>query len=208
LSTILSSVFLLEKYTTTEQQHQREKHIDRIKNSVKNLLIILDDFLSLEKIEEGKVEQKNKIFNLKELSSKLCEEMKDFAKAGQLICYSYEGKEKVILDAVLIKHIMNNLISNAIKYSHDDGRIDICISVNESHITITIRDSGIGISREDQKHLFERFFRASNTAGIQGTGLGLHIVKHYVDMLNGTIRLDSEIGKGSEFVVELSEKTY
>lgn len=204
LSTILSSVFLLEKYTGAEQQQQRLKHIDRIKSSVQNLLTILDDFLSLEKIEEGKIEQKIKPFNLRELSYKIVEEMKTLAKQGQKICYDYSGEETVLLDPVFVRHILNNLISNAIKYSKENDPVSVAILVRDSHIAITVKDNGIGISKEDQEHLFERFFRASNTVGIQGTGLGLHIVKHYVDMLNGKIKMNSELGKGSEFVVELS----
>jgi signal transduction histidine kinase len=107
-----------------------------------------------------------------------------------------------LLDPVFIRHILNNLLSNAIKYSRENGVVALSISVNKTHIAITVKDKGIGISKEDQKHLFERFFRASNTVGIQGTGLGLHIVKHYVDMLHGQIKMNSELDKGTEIVVE------
>jgi signal transduction histidine kinase len=167
------------------------------------LISILEEFLSLEKIEEGKVDAKPHIFSLKELANKICSELKSIAKPEQKINCTYEGEELVHLDPVIIQHILTNLTSNAIKYSPDNSVITVATKVSNSMVIFCVKDHGIGISEEDQKHLFERFYRASNVTNIQGTGLGLHIIKRYVEMMNGNIQVKSEVGKGSEFIVEL-----
>jgi PAS domain S-box-containing protein len=205
LSTVLSSVSLLEHYTTTETQNKRDKHIQRIKSSVGEMVAILEEFLSLEKIEEGKVHVKKELFNLKDLSEQLQNKFNPVLKNGQVINYNHNGKEEVLLDASFINHILNNLLSNAVKYSPENTQVIFETSVEENTITLKVKDHGIGISTEDQKHLFERFFRASNTGGIKGTGLGLHIIKRYIDLMRGSIYLESEIGNGTTFTVTLPQ---
>lgn len=206
LTTILSSAFLLENYALGETKDKIKKHVTRIKNATNTLTSILDEFLSLTKIEERKVEPKPEDLNLKELIERLCLDYKSFAKAGQTIVYQHEGDVHIYSDPVLLKNIMNNLVSNAIKYSPEGSQIHISSNVNNS-IHLSVRDSGIGISAEDQEHLFERFFRASNSGNIQGTGLGLHLMKLYVDMLHGSVRVNSAPGQGSEFTITLQGKT-
>ena len=122
-------------------------------------------------------------------------------KQGQKIIYTHSGDEEIILDQSLLRNILFNLLSNAIKFSHADGLITLATENAGNCFRITIEDSGIGISEEDQVHLFERFFRASNVTNIQGTGLGLHIVAKYVELLNGTITWKSELEKGTTFVL-------
>jgi PAS domain S-box-containing protein len=207
LSTILSSVSLLEHYKTTETQDKRDKHIQRIKSSVSEMVGILEEFLSLEKIEEGKVHVKKEVFNLKELAEQAQTKFKNVLKPGQAISYEHTGEEEVYLDAAFINHILNNLLSNAVKYSPEATEVIFETRVTENTIMLKIKDHGIGIASDDQKHLFERFFRASNTGNIKGTGLGLHIVKRYVDLMDGAISLKSEVGKGSEFTVVLPSGT-
>jgi PAS domain S-box-containing protein len=200
LTAILSSTFLLEKYSSGDDQKKAAKHIARIKSSVNNLTSILDEFLSLTKIEEGKIESKLDRLNLKEHLDRVCLSLRSSAKPGQNIIYSHSGDLHVYTDPVLVRNIVNNLVSNAIKYSDDSSNIYVSSTAN-SRIHIAVRDSGIGIPKEDQKYLFNRFYRASNAGTVQGTGLGLHITKHYVDMLNGSIHVNSEVGKGTEFEV-------
>lgn len=202
LTTILSSAFLLENYATGSTKEKINKHVARIKSATNSLTSILDEFLSLTKIEEGKVKPKPELIDLKELIERLSQDFKSIAKAGQTIIYQHKGETVVYSDPVLLSNIVNNLVSNAIKYSEDNTKIEINTNVN-SRIHLSVKDSGIGISREDQEHLFERFFRASNSGNIQGTGLGLHIIKHYVDMLHGSIQINSTLGKGSEFIITL-----
>lgn len=206
LSTILSSISLLAKYNTTDDQPKRDRHIDRIKSSVKTLTDILNEFLSLGKIEEGKVEVNAEKFNLTEFISDLINEMNVLLKPNQNIQYTHIGEPNTFLDSNLLKHVLVNLISNAIKFSPENSLIFIETNIDDDFTYIKINDQGIGIPKADQVHLFERFFRASNATNIQGTGLGLHIVGRYIDLLNGEIKYTSELEKGSTFSIKLPSK--
>jgi len=101
------------------------------------------------------------------------------------------------VDRKLLRNIMLNLISNAIKYSPEKSMINILCSDETAGLQISVHDQGIGISLEEQDHLFERFFRAGNALNIQGTGLGLHIIKRYLDLMGGDIRLTSKLNEGT-----------
>ena len=125
---------------------------------------------------------------------------------NQKIIYHHKGGSNAFLDATLLKHIILNLLSNAIKFSADDGLITITTEVNDSNFILCIKDNGLGISKNDQQHLFERFFRASNASAIQGTGLGLHIVQKYTEILNGNIFCKSELKEGTEFMLTFRMK--
>lgn len=207
LSTILSSVSLIGRYTESQQQPMREKHIDRIKSSVNNLTGILNDFLSLSKLEEGKVDCQPESFNMKGLCEEAIDEIKGLLKHGQEIKFSFQDDDfSACLDKRHLKNILFNLLSNAIKYSEEEKRIWFDVQRNHRRMTLVIKDEGIGIPEEDQSHLFARFFRANNAMHIQGTGLGLNIVKRYVEMLEGTITFQSELGKGSTFTLNLPFK--
>jgi signal transduction histidine kinase len=194
-------VYLLSKYTSAEDQPKRDKHIQRINSSVSLLTEILSDFLSVEKIEEGKVEVNWKEFDLTEHVQGLMADMNGILKNGQRFSYEHKGTNSITLDAALLKHIMINLISNAIKFSPEQSMIEITSTVENNFFKLSVRDKGIGISKEDQKHLFERFYRASNATNIKGTGLGLHIVNKYVEMMNGEIVCNSELEKGTNFTI-------
>jgi PAS domain S-box-containing protein len=207
LSTILSSASLLAKYKETAQQENREKHIQRIKNSVVNLTDLLNEFLSLGKIEDGKIAVKYTLFNLKEMLEAVCAEMQGIAKKGQQINYTHNGGAEVNLDPALLRNIMLNLLSNAIKFSAEDAEIILHSHVTDDEILIKIKDSGMGISQDDQQHLFERFFRGANVTNIQGTGLGLHIVGRYIELMNGEISFWSQLEKGTEFSVIFKKET-
>ncbi len=206
LSTILSSISLLAKYSTTEEQPKRDRHIERIKSSVKTLTDILNEFLSLGKIEEGKVEVTPESFDMTEFISALINEMNVLLKPEQNIQYNHIGTPITFCDSNLLKHVIVNLLSNAIKFSPEKAVINIETKIQENMTTLSINDQGIGIPKSDQVHLFERFFRASNVTNIQGTGLGLHIVGRYVELMNGTIQYYSELEKGSTFTIQFPSK--
>ncbi len=197
LTTVLSSASLLSKYTTAEDQEKREKHIQRIKNSVNNLNDILEDFLSLGKLNEGRVDKKVEKLNLKEILSDTLEEMKAMLKKGQHFELDCDGNCDALTDKKLFRNILINLVSNAIKFSDEGKTIIITGKAEGDKATVSVADQGIGISKEDQEHLFSSFFRAANATNIQGTGLGLHIVKRYVDLLEGEVILQSELNKGT-----------
>lgn len=201
LSTILSSASLVAKYTEAEEQEKRDKHIQRIKSSVTNLTNLLNEFLSIGKIEDGKIVANNCDFNVKELITAICTEMESIAQHGQQIKYHHTGNEFVHLDPTLLRNVIINLLSNAIKFSQEGGVIDIASTVAKKEIVLTVQDHGMGISEADQEHLFERFFRGANVTNIQGTGLGLHIVGRYIEIMDGKIEFWSELEKGTKFII-------
>ncbi len=205
LSTILSSASLLAKYTETAEQEKRDKHINRIKSSVNNLLDILNEFLSIGRIEDGKILTRYTCFNVRDFIENICAEIKGIAKKDQQFIYRHTGKQVIELDDSLLRNIIFNLLSNAIKFTSDDGIIELFSTVENDLLTITVKDNGIGISEEDQQHLFERFFRASNATNIQGTGLGLHIVAKYAELMNGTISFASELEKGTSITISFNK---
>lgn len=204
LSTILSSVSLIGRYEQTEQQPQRDKHIEKIKSSVNNLTGILNDFLSLSKLEEGRVDCQPVEFELHQFCGEMIEEIKGLLKPGQQIFYQLPPHEVVVfLDKRHLKNILFNLVTNAIKYS-DNGKPIYCSAVIfGDRFEIQVRDEGMGIPEEDQPHLFTRFFRANNAINIQGTGLGLNIVRRYVELMKGKIEFSSQLGAGSSFTIRL-----
>lgn len=206
LSTILSSASLVNRYTTAEDQEKRTRHIEKIKGSVKHLNDLLEDFLSLGKLDEGKVTVSSAGFNLKDLVNDTIDEMKGLLRKGQQIVCTYTGYEMVQSDKKMVKNVLINLLSNAIKFSPDDGKIFVQSNVHDSTASLSIRDEGIGIPAEDQVHLFSSFFRGKNALNIQGTGLGLHIVKRYVDLLGGSIGLQSELDKGTTVTFNIPAK--
>ncbi|MGB4845200.1 MAG: PAS domain-containing sensor histidine kinase [Ferruginibacter sp.] len=203
LSTILSSASLVAKYTEGEEQEKRNKHIHRIKSSVNNLTSLLNEFLSIGKIEDGKIMANNIDFNMKEMIAALCSEMEGIAKNDQQFLYEHKGEENIFSDPSLLRNVVTNLLSNAIKFSPEGSTIEVKTSVTKTKIVLHIKDNGIGISAEDQVHLFERFFRGANVTNIQGTGLGLHIVGKYIELLDGRIEFKSELEKGTAFIISL-----
>jgi PAS domain S-box-containing protein len=201
LSTILSSASLLAKYKLTEEQEKREKHVQRIKSSVFNLNNILNEFLSLGKIEDGKITSHEALFNIRDLVSQQVSEMTEIFKQGQEIKYSHSGVPDVTLDEVLFKNIVINLLSNAAKFSPENKPIFVSTEVLDHQLKFSVKDQGMGISKKDQQHLFEIFYRATNATNIPGTGLGLHIVGKYVEMMNGKIDIKSGLEKGTTITI-------
>jgi PAS domain S-box-containing protein len=206
LSTVLSSASLLGKYTTTEEQDKRTRHIEKIKASVNQLNDILEDFLSLGKLDEGKVGSHCAVFNLEEFIQEVIDEMKGLLKKNQRIHVHYTGNTEISSDKKLLKNIIVNLITNAIKFSGDEGKIDVSANVNEDKAVISVSDSGIGIPKEDQEHLFTSFFRGANAVNIQGTGLGLHIVKRFLDLLQGSVDIKSILDEGTTITITIPVK--
>ena len=203
LSSILSSAELLGEYKTEAQQPKREKHINRIKSSVKTMTDILNDFLSLSRLEEGRIRAQPSTFRLCDFCDDMINEISPVLKPGQTITHTGQCELLIHTDRKLLKNICINLLSNASKYSAADTPI-VC-TTKEAHeiFCISITDQGIGIPKEEQQYLFTRFFRAHNAENIQGTGLGLNIVRRYVTLLGGKISYQSAVGIGSTFTVEI-----
>ena len=179
-----------------------QKHTERIKNAVNGLNTILTEFLSLGKLEEGRIVEKIEPMEIKAVVDEVSSELKTLFKAGQRLNYFHQGVGSILFDAGLFRNILINIISNGIKYSPEGSTIWLNTTVDADKLTLEIRDEGIGIPYEDQKHLFDRFFRATNATNIHRTGLGLYIVRRYVEMMNGNIRFESVPEKGTTFILE------
>ncbi|SFQ47566.1 PAS domain-containing sensor histidine kinase [Parafilimonas terrae] len=206
LSTILSSSYLLEQYNNIDAPEKRIKHIERIKNAVGDMKNILDDFLSLDKLDEGLIRADIKPMSAEDCVKEfdlLISEMQINLKPGQKINFEYTGNSEVMLDKHLLRNICMNLLSNATKFSPEASMINVTAGFNADSFNLSIQDYGIGISESDMQHLFERFFRAKNAFNIQGTGLGLHIVAKYVELMNGDIKIESKLDEGTTFTIRI-----
>jgi len=205
LSSIQLSASLIDKYVEKQDALSVEKHTSKIKNSINNLTNILNDFLSLEKLEAGKVEARANWFDMVAFAEEIAEEMQLMTKEKQIIVYEHEGiNGQICLDQNLLKNCIINLISNAIKYSGTDTIIQIKSIITDNELIIDVKDDGIGIPTSEINNLFEPFFRAHNTGDIPGTGLGLNIVKRYVGLMNGTCICESEQNVGTTFRLQFT----
>lgn len=204
LSGILTSVVLAGKYKLEEQQDKRERHFNTIKNKVHYLDNILNDFLSIERLESGKVNYKFTSFDLSSLINEVVYNANVTLKSGQEIEYP-QNIENIILrqDEKILELVLSNLLNNAIKYSPEDSLISFRVDLEEDQIIFKIKDQGIGIPEKDQKHIFERYFRAENALLDQGTGIGLNIAKVHLENLGGTIEFFSKENLGTTFIVKL-----
>ncbi|MDP3354115.1 MAG: PAS domain-containing sensor histidine kinase [Flavobacteriaceae bacterium] len=204
LSGILTSVTLIDKHQKNNTIEKIEKHVNQIKTMVNHLNNILYDFLALEQLSNSNITYRYKTFNPFELINKIIEETKSILKKNQQINYSsHNSNKEIINDYTIISIIITNLLYNAIKYSHEDSIIEIDSKIKEDKLIVSIKDYGIGIPKEDQKHIFERFFRAKNAMEIQGTGIGLNIIKGHIDGLGGSISFKSKENVGTEFSFEV-----
>ena len=204
----MSSATLAGKYEEKEQQDKREKHLDRIKSSVKNLTSILNDFLSIDKLEDGKIQINDSDFSLYELITEAVGEMEYFLKNKQFITFKSVISEKPMIksDRNVIKNILINLLSNASKYSEEGKEIILILNIKNKGVQIDIIDKGIGIPLNEQEKVFtSRFFRAGNVTNIEGTGLGLTIVKKYLSLIGGDISFESEENVGTTFTITISD---
>jgi len=184
-----------------------KKYTETIKNAAKNLTNILNDFLSLELLETGRINPILSEFDLVKFAAEVADDMQSLTKKEQQISYRHYGRGRLVtLNPSLLKNCIINLISNAIKYSGPKSLIEFCTRITSSYLTIIISDNGIGIPKEDQKHLFEAFFRAHNTGNIPGTGLGLNIVTRYTSLMNGKVRCKSQVGEGTTFTITFPVK--
>jgi len=203
LATVLSSVNLVSRHAENGNMESVTKHVGRIKNSIRNLTSILNDFLSLEKLEAGKVQYRPEEFKLCELVQSVVEDIEAMCKPGQhieLVCGTHT---EVVLDPQLVRNILFNLLSNAVKYSGEGAQIELSVDGKDEQLIIKVKDQGIGIPEDEQKHLFERFFRAKNATNIQGTGLGLNIVAKHVQLMGGDISYTSKLNEGTTFTITL-----
>lgn len=203
LTTISSSATLVTKYPLGDDNEKRLKHISRIKDAVGHMNELLEDFLSLGKLEENHVSVVPVKFAPLNFIEEVVDEMRAQTKPGQTISFTFEGENDFFTDKRLLKNTLINLLSNAIKFSIEDKPVYISASNYNNTLTISIKDNGIGIAEEDIPYLFDTFFRGKNASNIQGTGLGLPIIKRYLNLLQGNIEVQSALGEGTTFTVVL-----
>ena len=204
LSTILSSANLIARQNEPGKEEQRLKNVERIKSSVKNLVDILNEFLSLGRLEEGKVSVNPEAFDLLTFMEAIVQELEHAQKPGQQVRIDAQPTTiPVKLDKQFVRNIFLNLLSNALKYSPEGKPVDIILKPQPTSIQVQIADQGVGIPEDEHKHLFDLFFRARNATNIQGTGLGLPIVKKYIALMQGDIAVESQVEQGTTFTVTL-----
>ncbi|UAB80991.1 PAS domain S-box protein [Marixanthomonas sp. SCSIO 43207] len=204
LSGILTSATLIGKYKETHQQEKRDKHLKTIKSKIKYLDNILSDFLSIERLESGKTVYKFSTFPLSKVLNEVIYDANMLLKDGQSIEYPSDIDDIVVeFDEKILELILTNLINNAIKYSSENCTIYVTVETKKKHLIISVKDEGIGIPEKEQKHIFNRYFRAENALINAGTGIGLNIIKSHLDNLDGKITFSSTENKGSTFVVSI-----
>ncbi|MFW0718637.1 PAS domain S-box protein [Pedobacter sp. N23S346] len=207
LSMVQLSASLIDRYSENNERQHIGKHVGKIKDAVLNITAILNDFLSLEKLDSGMVKPSLSHFNLSEMAEEITNEMKVVLRGKQKIIFKHRGaSHKIKLDQNLLKNCIIILIDNAIKYSGDESQIQFYTKINDHNCTIRICDDGIGIPESDHKHLFEAFFRAHNTGNISGNGLGLSILSRYTGLMNGHISFKSRLNRGTIFTLTFPQK--
>jgi PAS domain S-box-containing protein len=202
LTTISSSASLISRYAEKGEAEKIFKHTSRIQSNVEHLTNILNDFLSLEKLESGKQNIKLQEVQLLEFMSDLKDEIKGILKPGQRIQLKGEDAQ-LISDPFVLKAALINLISNASKYSAEGMPVEVAWKIDQDSVHIGVTDHGIGIPDHEKELMFTRFFRAGNALNIEGTGLGLFIVKKYLELLKGNLTFESELNVGSTFTIEI-----
>ncbi len=203
LNTILFSTELLQRYREQVSEEKRDTYFERINNAVQRMNQLLDDVLMIGATESGKIRFHPMPINLLAFCGDIVQEFQPYNQ--DVVEYTHETSVDplVMVDEKLIRHIITNLISNAIKYSPQGTIAEFHITLDPQKVVFQIRDQGIGITVEDQEKLFTAFHRGSNARRIPGTGLGLSIVKQCVDLHQGSITVQSEPGHGSTFTVTI-----
>ena len=203
LSGILTSAGLIEKYHQIGSKGKMLKHAATIKNLVYQLNAILDDFLYVESIESEKYSFQLTRFKICQVIKKIVQEAQPVLKEGQKIeVVPCESPIEIFQDLKVVDIIIRNVLYNAIKYSPKDSRVELKM-YQEDKLIVVIKDEGIGIPSEAKNHVFERFYRAKNALPVQGTGIGLNIVKRHLQKLKGSILLESEENVGTKVILKI-----
>ena len=198
----MSSIELLSDYGERLHSDERAELAGVIKSSVKRMTQMLDQVLLIGRADAGRMEFRPQPLELKTLVTQLVDEVRSTDQRQPVIDVDWRVQgERWLLDERLIRHVLSNLLTNAVKYSSEGAPVQLCVSSSPQQVVFTVTDRGIGIPPEDRPLLFQSFHRGRNVGGISGTGLGLAIVKKAVELHGGTIQVESNLGKGSRFRV-------
>jgi len=204
LTSIKAISDIILRYSNKLSQESINARLEKIKKEVDDMTIMLDDILIIGKSEAQKLAFNPDIEDIVFLIRQIITEYQFSDTTNRQLIYDIPNSIIMInVDKKWIKHIIINLISNAEKYSNKNTPIKISIHQNQSNISFSFQDYGIGISKQDIKKLFEPFHRGSNAQNIPGTGLGLSVLQQAVDLHNGKIEVESNLGKGSKFKIIL-----
>jgi signal transduction histidine kinase len=207
LSGIATSVMLLEKYKLTDEQPKRDKHLAILKDKVNYLNTILNDFLSIERLETGTFNYTFSDFRLSKVINEVVYNSNMLLKEGQRINYPSDIDDIYMYqDEKIIEIILSNILQNAVKYSGENSEIHMRVHQNEAYTVFAIEDYGIGIPKKDIENVFTRYYRAENVLNMQGTGIGLNIVKTHLENLGGQIEIMSKENKGTLVTLKIPNK--
>ena len=201
LATILSSISLLRDYADRMDDKRRLAHMNRVDASVRQLLHMLDDMLIITQMESGRLEFKPELLGVEQFLQHIIEEFQIIHDETHTFRVESRFSDPMMADPRLLRQIAANLISNAVKYSPAGSEVDITLGFHQGQFAFSVEDHGIGIPEKDQAELFGVFHRGSNVGDVSGTGLGLAIVKQAVELHNGTLHVESEIGRGTKITV-------
>jgi len=202
LTTVLSSAELLQRYAEKWSPDKIHSHVERIKNSVEHLSKLVDDVLLFNRTETGKTVVKLEMVDMHELCLSLINDMKLNAQESHSFNFNYTSEKRVFyFDPKQMYLAIQNLLANAMKYSPNGGKIELNVSSDGADLILSVSDEGIGIAKDDINKLFEPFYRGSNCETIPGTGLGLSLLRQAIELHNGKISVDSELGKGTTFTI-------
>lgn len=203
LNNILLSASSLERYDTQLSPDHRRAYLRGVKTEVKRMTQMIDDILVIGKIEADKLRAQPTPIDLLQFCQSLVAEMQLVSNGHQLTVTSRHARLIAELDETLLRSILTNMLSNSIRYSHPPTTISLQLSKHKGQVIFRISDQGIGIARDDLPHLFEPFHRGKNVSNIPGTGLGLNIVKRFVELHHGTITVHSKLDRGTVFTIVL-----
>lgn len=208
LTRIRLSADLLSKFGTRQSEETKQRYLQQIRTGVDQMNQLMTDVLLLSRIEAGKLDIQPESINLTQFCQNLIDDMQFLASDRHQLQFQAQSTTALLpdlacLDETLISHILANLVSNAIKYSPEGGPVQVTLTYSPRQVQLCVQDQGIGIPAKDQPHLFESFCRASNVGLIEGTGLGLNIVKQCIDRHGGQIQVESQEGIGTSFTVTL-----
>ena len=207
LTTILSATEMLEFYSQGEMDEKKQRNFRRIHNSVEHMRHLLDDILVVGDAEAGKLELRPVPLNLLEICQEIVEDVKMNSTLSSTIVFTSKGEcNDTLMDKHLLHHILTNLLTNALKYSPEASIVKFELSCIQDQAIFCIQDQGIGIPYQEQKEIFESFYRATNVGKVKGTGLGLAIVKSCVELHQGCLQVRSEVGVGTKFIVTLPSR--
>ncbi|GAA0891874.1 hypothetical protein GCM10009122_15530 [Fulvivirga kasyanovii] len=204
LSTITFATNFIKRYKSKLGFDEIERKLDKIEEQVGHMTYLLDDVLLIGKSESGKIKLHRVVINIKDFCKKIIEEVTHSTKQSHKVLFSIvTEKKEIAVDEKLLRNILINLLTNAIKFSPGKDKVLLDVICAHGLLNMQVKDWGMGIEKEDQEKIFEPFHRTNSAGAIQGTGLGLSIVKKAVELQQGSVEVDSEVGKGTKIKIQI-----